>query len=92
LTGRFVAKGKRRWTYAFPTPLDGVVTAELRIPAGRTDTLELLDAQDRVVARGLWAGPAVRRLSFVDCGQRRLSVRVALGGSPGRFAVTLTRP
>lgn len=92
LVGRFVEKGKRRWVYAFPTPLDGVVSAELRIPAGRTDTLDLLDAQGRLVARGLWAGTAVRRLTFVDCGQRRLSVRVTLGGPPGRFAVSLSRP
>lgn len=89
--GRFAATGKRSWVYAFPTPLDGLVTAELRIPAGRTDTLELLDARGRVVAKGLWAGTATRRLSFVDCGQRRLSVRVTRGGRPGPFAVSLAR-
>ncbi len=90
--GRFAARGKRRWVYAFSTPLDGTVTAELRVPAGRTDALELLDAQGRVVATGLWAGTAARRLSFVDCGERRLSIRVTLAGSPGRFAVSLSRP
>jgi hypothetical protein len=90
--GRFAAKGKRRWVYAFPTPLDGVVTAELRIPTGRTDALELLDAYGRVVARGMWAGTAMRRVSFVVCGQRRLSLRVTRGGAPGRFAISLHRP
>ena len=57
-----------------------VVTVELRLPRGRTDNLALVDPQGRVVATGLWASPTVRRLTYVTCGQRRFTVRVA-GGS-----------
>ncbi len=58
-------------TATFVTPLDGELTAELRLPGGRLDTLELLSADGRVLARGLWAGTSTQRLSFVVCGQRR---------------------
>lgn len=92
LPGRFGAGTVRRRSYPVVVPLDGVVTATLRLPPGRTDTLELLDAGGRVVATGLWAGPTTRRLSYVACDQRRLVLRVTLEGSPGRFTVTLTRP
>ena len=92
LRGRFAARGARRWRSALEIPLDGVVTVELRIPRGRTDTLALVDPQGRVVANGFWAGAAVQRLSFLACGQRRLAVRVTLAGPPGPFSVTITRP
>jgi hypothetical protein len=85
-------KGQASLGVRVPDTAGRVVTAELRIPTGRTDALELLDAHGRVVARGLWAGTAMRRVSFVVCGQRRLSLRVTRGGSPGRFAISLHRP
>jgi hypothetical protein len=92
LRGRFARRGARRWVSVLEIPLDGVVTVELRVPRGRTDGLALVDAQGRVVASGLWAAAAVRRLSFLACGQRRLEVRVTLAGPPGPFTVTVTRP
>ena len=87
-----LAKGPRRRLLPVATPLDGQLTVELRLPRGRLDTLELLSPGGRVLARGLWAGTSTRRLSYVVCGQRRLSLRVTRAGAPGRFAVTVTRP
>lgn len=88
----FRQRGPRRWLLPVATPLDGELTATLRLPGGRLDTLELLSADGRVLSRGLWAGTSTRRLSFVACGQRRLTLRVTRAGDPGRFAVTVTRP
>jgi hypothetical protein len=90
--GSFLANGPHRRLLPVATPLDGELTIELRLPRGRLDTVELLSPGGRVVARGLWAGTSTRRLSYVVCGQRRLSLRVTRAGSPGRFAVTVTRP
>ena len=92
LDGRFEKGGPRRWTRTLDTPLDGALTVELRLPAGRTDRLDLLDAGGRVVARGLWSGTKAKRLAFVVCGQRSFRVRVTLGGAPGTFGVTIARP
>ncbi len=89
--GRFTARTRRSLT-TLATPLDGVVTVELRLPRGRTDTLALVDPQGRVVATGLWASPTVRRLTYVTCGQRRFTVRVTLRGAPGPFTLAIGRP
>jgi hypothetical protein len=90
--GRFTRTAKPTRLTRISTPLDGVFTAELRLPAGRLDTLELVGANGRVLARGLWSGSRTRRLSYVVCGQRTLSLRVALRGAPGRFDLVVTRP
>src|SRR5918994_437535 len=74
------------------TPLDGELTAELRVPPGRLDGLELLTANGRLLTRGLWFGTQTRRLSFVVCGQRRLVLRVRSAGPAGSFDLTLSRP
>lgn len=88
----FLAHGRRRHLLPVATPLDGQITIALRLPPGRLDTLELLSPTGRVLARGLWAGASVRRLSYVVCGERRLALRVTRAGDPGRFTVTFTRP
>ena len=88
---RFTA-GARRRTFRVSTPLDGELTAELRLPPGRVDSLELLSADGRVLARGLWSGARTRRLGFVVCGQRQLTLRVTAGGAAGRFDLTVARP
>jgi hypothetical protein len=89
--GRFTARRRRSLT-TLATPLDGVVTVALHVPRGRSDTLALVDPQDRVVANGLWAGTTTRRLTYLVCGQRRLIVRVVLAGPPGPFTLAITRP
>jgi hypothetical protein len=89
--GRFTQRTRRSLT-TLATPLDGVVTVELRLPRGRTDTLALLDTRGRVVATGLWAATSVRRLTYVACDQRRLTIRVVLGGAPGPFVLAVRRP
>jgi hypothetical protein len=91
-SAQFRAGGPRRRLIPVATPLDGELTVELRLPPGRLDTLELLDADGRVLARGLWAGTRTRRLSFVICGQRKLALRVTSVGMPGRFDLTVSRP
>ncbi len=77
---------------ALVTPLDGQISVELRLPRGRLDTLELLSPDGKVVARGLWSGLSVRRLSYLDCGARRFTLRVTRAGNPGQFSLTVTRP
>jgi hypothetical protein len=89
--GRF-AGGNRRWLRSLETPLDGVLSVALTLPRGRTDRLELLDESGRVLARGLWSGSATQRLSYTVCGQRRVSLRLTLGGTAGRFDLRVTRP
>ena len=91
-SGRFRAGGPRRWLVPVGTPLDGELNAELKLPSGRLDTLELLAPDGHVLARGLWSGTHTRRLGFVVCGQRRLSLRVTSAGVPGRFDLMLSRP
>ena len=91
-SARFHTGGPRRRLVPLATPLDGELTAELKLPLGRLDTLDLLGADGRVLARGLWSGTRTRRLSFVVCGQRRLSLRVTSAGMPGRFDLTVSRP
>ena len=92
LSARFRAGGPRSWTMRFDAPLDGELTAELRLPAGRLDKLELLAPGGRVLARGLWSGTSTRRLSHLVCGERKLSLRVTAVGAPGRFGLTYSRP
>jgi hypothetical protein len=92
IAGRFRAGGPRRWTKTIATPLDGQLTVELRLPAGRDDRVELLDVDGRVLARGLWAGTSAKRLAFVVCGQREVRVRVSLRGRPGTLGLTIARP
>jgi hypothetical protein len=84
--------GKKRSLTTLDTLLDGVVTVTLRVPRGRADTLALVDAQGRVVATGLWASATTRRLAYLVCGQRRLTVRVVLAGAPGPFTLAISRP
>jgi hypothetical protein len=90
--GRFLAKDPRRRVLPLVMPLDGQVTVELRLPPGRLDTLELVSPAGKVLARGLWAGTSVRRISYLDCGQRRASLRVTRVGNPGAFTLTVARP
>ncbi|MGA8488197.1 MAG: hypothetical protein WB684_14095 [Gaiella sp.] len=89
--GRFTARKHRSLTM-LGTSLDGLVTVALRVPRGRADTLALVDPQDRVVATGLWAGATTRRLTYLVCGERRLTVRVVLAGPPGPYTLAITRP
>jgi len=91
-SARFAAGGPRRRLVSIATPLDGELTAELKLPLGRLDTLQLLAADGRVLARGLWSGTRTRRLSFVVCGQRKLSLLVTSAGTSGRFDLTVSRP
>lgn len=89
--GRFTVR-KRRSLITLETPLDGLVTVELRLPRGRTDTLSLVDTEARVVATAMWASATMRRVTYLVCGQRRLTVRIVHDGQPGPFTVSITRP
>jgi len=91
-SGRFRKSDPRRRILPVATPLDGELTAELRLPAGSLDTLELLATDGRVLARGLWSGTRTRRLSYVVCGQRSLRLRLTTSGAQGRFDLMVSRP
>ena len=73
---------------------EAVIARELKRPVAgfRRMAQRLFQEKAKSGKQGLWASTMARRLSFVACGQRRLSIRVSLAGSPGRFAVSLSRP
>jgi len=91
--GRFTARGPARRRIAIGTPLDGPLTVVLRLPARRLDELVLVSADTgTVLARGLWAGPTTRRLSYGICGRRALELRITRKGRPGPYSLVYSRP
>ncbi len=93
ITGRFTARGKRRFTLPLATPLDGDLQLSLSLPKGGLYDVTLLAADGRsVLAKGLWSGLRAKTLAFTICGQRSMLVRVSRIGAPGRFALHLVTP
>lgn len=80
--GRLTARGFRRLT--LPTPRDGVAKFVLHGPRG--SALAVLDS-----ATGKVLGAARVQISYGVCGERKVSLAVALT-RPGRFSVALFRP
>jgi hypothetical protein len=71
--------------------LAGVVTVTL--PVNGLHGVALVDSdRTTIVATGLWAGRAVKRITTTVCGQRSLFVRVTQRGGFGRVAVTTSTP
>jgi hypothetical protein len=89
---RFTEKGKKTWTLAVATPLDGGLKATLSLPGTRPYTLSLLSTDGKTLATGLWSGARTQTLSFVVCGQRSLLLRVVRGGPAGTFSLAITKP
>ena len=91
--GRFTTKGRRRFTLALSTPLDGGLAVDLKLPRGGLYALDLLAADGRTkLASGLWAGRTEKTLSFTICGQRSLRLAVTRSGTAGRFFLAVTQP
>ena len=91
-TGRF-AGTRTVATYRLRTPLDGDLTATLRLPGGSTYELQLLAANRKtVLAAGLWSGTTTKKLAYSVCGERSLVLRVVRRGAPGRYVVRASTP
>lgn len=89
---RFRTAGRSRWRLGLRTPLDGVLTAAITLPAGRLDSLELVSDDGKVLAQGLWADARTKRLTYEVCGRRKLELRVTLRGRPGPFSLSVAQP
>ena len=89
---KFTDKGKKTWTLPLATPLDGVVTATLSLPATWPYSLSLLTTDGKTLATGLWSGARTQTLKFTVCGQRSMVIRVTRGGPAGGFSLALAKP
>jgi hypothetical protein len=93
VAGRFTRDGAHVWTLPLATPLDGDLTATLRLAAGSADDIAVLAPDGRTpLANGLWSSAGRKLLSFRICGQRTLTLRVTRRGAPHAFAVEVTQP
>jgi hypothetical protein len=84
--------GRKTWRTPVPTPLDGSLRVALKLPRGAILDLDVLSADGKsVLAKGLWAAQAEKRISTTVCGQRSIVVRVTRrGGTPGPFTLQVT--
>jgi len=93
VAARFTAKGRRRFTLALQTRLDGDLRIALSLPKGGFYELTLLAGDGRqVLTSGLWSGSRQKTLAFTICGQRNVLVRVTRIGAAGRFVLHITQP
>jgi hypothetical protein len=86
-------RGRRKtWRMTVSTPLDGSLRVSLKLTRGALLDLDVLGADGKsVIATGLWAGSAEKRISTMVCGQRSIVVRVTrTGGAPGPFTLRIT--
>lgn len=85
-----LTRGRRAWTAAIPTPLDGSVSLTL---TGGSSALQLLgDGGRTVVQRGAWTAAGAQRIDLTVCGQRSLLVRVIGGTGARAFTLRVVRP
>lgn len=84
-------RGKRVVRLPVSTPLDGQVTVDVRLAAGASHDVALLDGT-RVVARGRWSGATAQTLTYVVCGSRSLTLRLRRGQGAPRVAVVVAVP
>lgn len=93
IVARFRSKGPKIWTRKVATPLDGIFSLKLTMPAGALYDATVLGADAKtVVARTLWSGTGEKSATSQVCGERSLTIRVVRRGVPGRFSIALTRP
>ena len=95
LRATLAARGRPAWSLQLSTPLDGLLTATLNLPATRVYDLVLTAADGgTVLASSHWSGTRTRTLAFTICGERQVTLRVTRSSfaSPGPFTLTLTRP
>jgi hypothetical protein len=74
-------------------PLDGDLAVTISLPKGGYHDVVLLGPDGvTVLARGLWAGTTVQRITTTVCGRRPLTLRITRHGSVGRVAVVVSTP
>jgi hypothetical protein len=84
IVGRLGGSGRNGYETLLATPYDGRVSLTLTGPP--QFRLLVVDAfTGRLLASG-------RRVARTICGERTLLLRVAAGGTPGRFSLTISRP
>src|SRR5439155_25952437 len=89
----FARRGKRVWTLALSTPLDGSLELDVTLPRGGFYGAMLLDSDRKTpLANGLWSSATTKRITATVCGERTLYVRVTQKGAFGRVAVSETVP
>ena len=93
ISARFGVKGSKTWTRKVSTPLDGIVSLAMTMPAGALYDATVVGPDGKtIVARALWSGKAEKTATFQTCGERSLTIRVVRRGVAGRFSIALARP
>ena len=93
LRKRFTDARRKPWVIRLDVPLDGALQVTVSLPKGGLQEVALLSSDRKtVLARALWAGSTVKRISTSVCGVRTLYVRVSHRGALGRVAVVVYRP
>jgi hypothetical protein len=82
----FTASLARTRTYSISTPLDGTLTATLRLPARARARLDLLSPTGAVLVRG------ATTVRATVCGTRSYRVRVTRLGGAGTFRLAVAKP
>jgi hypothetical protein len=90
---RFAPGAKRVRTMPLATALDGDLAIVASFERGWLFDVDLLGPDGkRVLARALWSGASLKRLTYTICGERPLFLRIVRRGAPGRVVVTTTTP
>ncbi len=85
--------GRKVWSIPITGPLDGDLAVTISLPKGGYHDVVLLGPDGvTVLARGLWAGTTVQRITTTVCGKRPLTLRITRRGSVGRVAVVVSTP
>ena len=89
----FTKKGRTRWSIPIVASLDGDLAITISLPKGGYHDVVLLGPDGvTVLARGLWAGTRVQRITTTECGKRPLTLRITRRGSIGRVGVVVSTP
>lgn len=90
--GAFRPGGARSWTLPLALPLDGDLVVDLSMPVGAGNSIELVGARGKIVARGAWSGAGARQLVTQVCGLRAARLVVRRAAPVGTFVVRIRRP
>jgi len=89
----FAKDAKRAWLIPLPTPLDGDLVLNAKLPRGGLHEIALVSAnRSTVLRRAQWVSQRGKRLVTGICGQRTLFVRVTPSGAAGQVTVSVSRP
>jgi hypothetical protein len=89
----FTRSGPRMVRLTLSTPLDGVVTASIRIPATALYDMRLLSTDRKtVLARAIWTGEGHKDLRATICGQRSPVLEITRSGPSGAITLQVATP